>query len=595
MLGPGCLVSAARRVAPALTLAALMVAPSAALAGGGIPDSSFGGTGFASINASFPGARESGNAMVLDSHDRVLVGGGVLAKEPVEPNGGWVLGRFRSDGTPDPTFGVNGVSREAPGLFGEGVLAEFGAEIRSLAIEPGTGKIIAGGFTVTPAHRSQFTIARYDTDGALDMTFGPANTGFVTDEITSEGAELKDIAVSPDGHITAVGSSGLDAALARWDSDGNLDPEFDGPAGTGNGAFTDLIAGTFDELRDVALEPSGAIRAVGVATSGGVTEWAVVRYLPTGARDIAFNGTGVVTISYGNGSDLGASQVLDRGVLYVFGSIDVKPGKETETDFGVTALNATTGAAIPGTTARVPIPGGQNMYRAALQQAGGAQGPSRERFLLSGVGQTPGGGGAILAAMRRVAPGSPVLEPDPEFGNGGYLEPPRLNGNWADVTTDSRNRVVVGGELGLYETADLSAARFIDVSPPQKDTTAPVISGAKLSPRAWAVRGNGKAETPVASKVKKGTSIRYTLSETARVTVQIERRKRRKGKRKAKFTPVGAFAESGAAGANRNPFSGRIGKKRLRPGRYRATLVATDAAGNASTPARAAFRVIRRP
>ncbi len=583
----------AARLAFGITLAALLVAPSAALAAGGIPDSSFGGAGFASINASFPGARESGSAMVVDSQDRVLVGGGVLAKEPAEPNGGWVLARFRSDGTPDPTFGVDGLSREAPGLFGEG-LAEYGQEIRSLAIEPGTGKIIAGGFTVTqPAHHSLFTIARYDTDGALDMSFGPANTGFVTDEITTSGADLKDIAVSPDGHITAVGASGLAAALARWDSDGNLDPDLDGPEGNGNGAFTDLI-GTFDDLRDVALEPSGAVRAVGVTTTGGVTEWLVVRYSPTGARDMAFNGTGAVTIGSGNGSDLGAAQVLDGGVLYVFGSVDIEPGKDTERDFGVTALNATTGATIPGTTVRVPIPGNQNMYRAALQRPGG-QGPTRDRFLLSGVGETPGGGGAVLAAMRPVTPGSPVLEPDPEFGGGGYVEPPRLRGNWADVTTDSHNRVVVGGELGLYETADLSAARYVDVpSPPTKDTTAPVISGAKFSPRAWAVKGRAKAETPVASKIRRGTRIRYTLSEAARVTVQIERRKRRKGKRKARFTRVGAFARSGSAGANSNPFSGKIGKKRLRPGRYRATLVATDAAGNASTPARVAFKVIRR-
>ena len=121
-----------------------------------------------------------------------------------------------------------------------------------------------------------------------------------------------------------------------------------------------------------------------------------------------------------------------------------------------------------------------------------------------------------MAAMRRVAPGSPVLEPDPEFGSGGLVEPSRPRGNWANVSIDSRNRVVVGGELGLYETADLSAGRYIDVPaqpPPGADTTAPVISGVKLTPRSWAVRDGGRAETPIASKVKQGTSFRYTLSE----------------------------------------------------------------------------------
>ena len=258
----------AKRLVLPIVLVAVLAAPASALAAGGIPDSSFGSGGLASVNASFPGARESGNAMVLDSQDRVLVGGGVLAKPPEELSGGWVLARFRNDGTPDPTFGEGGVSREAPGLFGPG-LAEFGQAIRALAIEPGTGKIIAGGMTVTPAHFSLFTIARYDTDGALDMSFGPANTGFVTTEITPSGSELNDIEVSANGSITAVGSSGLGVALARWDSDGNLDPEFDGPAGTGNGAFSEIVAGTIDDLRSVHVEPSGAVLAVGIAVVGG--------------------------------------------------------------------------------------------------------------------------------------------------------------------------------------------------------------------------------------------------------------------------------------------------------------------------------------
>src|SRR5262249_37590829 len=94
-----------RKLLIATALALFLAAPAAAQAAGGIPDTTFGGTGFASIDASFPGARESGDAMVVDAQDRILVGGGVLAKTPEEPNGGWVLARFRSDGTRDPTFG----------------------------------------------------------------------------------------------------------------------------------------------------------------------------------------------------------------------------------------------------------------------------------------------------------------------------------------------------------------------------------------------------------------------------------------------------------------------------------------------------------
>jgi hypothetical protein len=47
------------------------------------------------------------------------------------------------------------------------------------------------------------------------------------------------------------------------------------------------------------------------------------------------------------------------------------------------------------------------------------------------------------------------------------------------------------------------------------------------------------------------------------------------------------------AGANRKRFSGRIGRTTLSPGPYRATLVARDAAQNASAPRRLSFRVVR--
>ena len=450
--------------------------------------------------------------MVLDSQDRVLVGGGVLAKPPEELSGGWVLARFRNDGTPDPTFGEGGVSREAPGLFGPG-LAEFGQAIRALAIEPGTGKIIAGGMTVTPAHFSLFTIARYDTDGALDMSFGPANTGFVTTEITPSGSELNDIEVSANGSITAVGSSGLGVALARWDSDGNLDPEFDGPGGTGNGVFSEIVAGTIDDFRSVHVEPSGAVLAVGIAVVGGGAEWLIVRYTPTGARDLAFNGTGALTIGFGNGFDDADCQVLDGGVLHVFGTIDVQPGKTIETDIGVVGFNAATGAVIPGTTARIPIPGSQGLFDCALQGPGGAQGPSADRFLLSGLGETPrrrrptrwrqcaGWRRALRFSTRpRVRQRWLRRAVAPARGLGRCQHRQPQPGGRRRRTRALRNRRPLGGPLHRHVPA-----------PPTTDTTAPVISGAKVTPRSWAVKDAGRAETPVASRVKQGTSFRYTL------------------------------------------------------------------------------------
>jgi hypothetical protein len=142
------------------------------------------------------------------------------------------------------------------------------------------------------------------------------------------------------------------------------------------------------------------------------------------------------------------------------------------------------------------------------------------------------------------------------------------------------------------------------------DTTAPVLLSASLSPKTFAVNRKGAAETPVAAKAKRGTTFRYRLSEAARVVFTIQhatrgrkvgrtcRKPTRANRRKracTRYVAAGRFAIQAPAGANSKRFSGRIGRRALPPGRYRAVLVATDGAGNRSSPKRLAFRVVKRP
>ena len=138
------------------------------------------------------------------------------------------------------------------------------------------------------------------------------------------------------------------------------------------------------------------------------------------------------------------------------------------------------------------------------------------------------------------------------------------------------------------------------------DTTRPRILAASVKPKVFAVLRRGRAT----SGAKKGTTFRYRLSEAARVRFTIHRvsRGRRVGRRCRKETRANRsrrackrfvragrpFAATGRAGRNSKKFSGRLGKRALSPARYRATLIATDAAGNASTPKRLTFRIVRR-
>jgi hypothetical protein len=92
-----------------------------------------------------------------------------------------------------------------------------------------------------------------------------------------------------------------------------------------------------------------------------------------------------------------------------------------------------------------------------------------------------------------------------------------------------------------------------------------------------------------ASGRRPGTTLRFRLSERARVIVTIERRGSN-----GRYRKVGALAGVRlGAGARTLRLSGKLGRATLAPGRYRTVLVAIDAAGNRSKTARLAFRVVR--
>ena len=71
-------------------------------------------------------------------------------------------------------------------------------------------------------------------------------------------------------------------------------------------------------------------------------------------------------------------------------------------------------------------------------------------------------------------------------------------------------------------------------------------------------------------------------------------RRNRHKRRCKRFVRVrGSFTHRGAAGANSFHFSGRVGGRKLAPGRYRLVGVPRDASGKAGAAVRAKFRIIR--
>jgi Tol biopolymer transport system component len=187
-----------------------------------------------------------------------------------------------------------------------------------------------------------------------------------------------------------------------------------------------------------------------------------------------------------------------------------------------------------------------------------------------------------------------------------------LSGNGACVALESGSDDLVAGygpDFGhvLLHALDAGCAPsgVAGGSGPGADTTAPLISGLRVTNRRFAA---GRRSTPLIAKARRGTTFVFRLSEDARTTITIARKLqgRRKGRRcvtphkglRRRCTRLVAAATitraRTRAGTNRIAYTGRTRGRALRPGRYRATVRAVDAAANRSAPRRVAFTVVRR-
>src|SRR5262249_24482946 len=141
---------------------------------------------------------------------------------------------YNSDGSLDSTFGTGGlVTTDYSG----------GNDVAQALVIQADGKLVAAGYDTNGTQN--FALARYNSDGSLDSTFG--GTGKVTTDFSLGNDVAKVLAIQSDGKFVAAGfttprfSSVPKFALARYNADGSLDTGF----GT-NGTVTTVVAGNQD-------------------------------------------------------------------------------------------------------------------------------------------------------------------------------------------------------------------------------------------------------------------------------------------------------------------------------------------------------------
>jgi hypothetical protein len=182
-------------------------------------------------------------------------------------------------------------------------------------------------------------------------------------------------------------------------------------------------------------------------------------------------------------------------------------------------------------------------------------------------------------------PGSPLID----AGDPGSPQGQDADGN--PRVADGNGDGIARRDLGAFELQPPSSAGGgsgggAPGGTPAADTQAPLISGFRSTRSVFAV---ARAATPRAARTARGTRLRYRLSESARVVIKVQRKP--PGRRR--YRTVGTLRRSGTSGPNSVRFTGRIGTRALRPGRYRVVVVATDAAGNRSVPSWARIRIVR--
>lgn len=144
---------------------------------------------------------DAGISVTLNSQNKIIVGG-------LGPNSA-IITQYNTNGSPDISFSSDGIQIISVSSFTDG---------RSVAIQ-NDDKIVLAGNSYHPTNSDEFLLARLNTDGSLDITFG--TNGIVTTDFSGDYDIANAVAIQADGKIVAFGESspnGIDNdfAIARY-------------------------------------------------------------------------------------------------------------------------------------------------------------------------------------------------------------------------------------------------------------------------------------------------------------------------------------------------------------------------------------------
>jgi len=293
------------------------------------------------------------DALAIQDDGRIVAAGVGLDDSPF-PAPAFVVVRYNVDGSLDTSFGGSG--RVTTAFFPGGAVSGGGNTVRGVVIQA-DGKIVAAGSAFNSvAMRTVYALARYNSDGSLDMSFGSG--GKVLSSILDDSFAIA-LTIQSHNKIVVAGSasardgSGTAFAVARYNGDGSLDASF----GSG-GKATDDFFGIGSIVRAVTFRADGEIVAAGSVPKGKKGfDFAVARYKSDGSLDTRFGSGGkvITELSSDEDDDANAVAIQSDGQIVVAGTTDT--GDEfalarynTEQDFALafepSSINAERGTTV---------------------------------------------------------------------------------------------------------------------------------------------------------------------------------------------------------------------------------------------------------
>jgi uncharacterized delta-60 repeat protein len=282
-------------------------------------DQGFGSGGKLLID--FFGFIDSPNALALQPDGKIIVAG--LASGTNNSTGYFALARLNGDGGLDASFGSGG---KATVHFGNNI--DWATDVAlqpdgKIVVVGVKSKASAASCLLS---LSDFGIVRFNSNGSLDTNFGAGGT--LGTDFFGLADSATAVVIQPDNKLVVVGHAQIANecnpartafAVARYNSNGSLDQSF----GSGGKVVT-TFSGMQDQASDAVLLPDGKLVVAGsamvrVENSTQVFDFGVARYNSDGSPDNTFGASGKTTTDFLGVDDQASAVALHGGNILVAG------------------------------------------------------------------------------------------------------------------------------------------------------------------------------------------------------------------------------------------------------------------------------------